>query len=686
LARLAQELGTARHLLDVFRALRVYIESETGSNALFVSLIEPNGQLRRCVYAWSDGAEVDVTDLPLLRVSGGTPHARAVATGEVVVDTDLQSAMAETPNVPLGYERDPRPTNVSVALPLAVLGRVIGGFEIQLFEHADPRSSIPSLQVAANLAAAATENVRLLEQERELRRSAEASELRYRSSEQRLRLALDAAGLGTWEHDLSTGRFSWSPGTERVLGQPAERLPQSWSELLELVHPEDRALVNNSLGKSMHNATRELEFRAANPAGGMLWLAARASAGIDPADGGRRILGVVVDITARKHAERQRAALAHSEQLRTLGQMASGIAHDLNQKLALISGYGELAREELTTAPFEVDIVEKLLAVTVRAAEDGARTLQRLLAYGREHPPEELEPLDLGELLREVAELTAPRWRGAAQTGRHIELELIVPTDHLWIEGSRSALREAFTNLIFNGVDALMDGGSIILRALRVGDCIQAEVSDTGQGIPPELRARIFEPFFTTKGELGTGLGLAQVAGVMSRHGGEITLDSTPGRGTTFRLSFPEARRRAAPEAERALQPLAGRAWRVLAVDDEPKLTAMIHMMLRPQGHQVVQAASAEAALQLFEESGPFDLLISDVSMGSGMSGWDLADRVRVGWPGVKVALSTGWGAQIDPEEAKRRGVAFVLAKPFRMADLRALVAELSQSPPAANT
>jgi nitrogen-specific signal transduction histidine kinase len=386
----------------------------------------------------------------------------------------------------------------------------------------------------------------------------------------------------------------------------------------------------------------------------------------------------VLDITARKDAERQREALAHSEQLRTLGQMASGIAHDLNQKLALISGYGELAREELTTAAFEVDMVEKMLAVTVRAAEDGARTLQRLLAYGREHPPEELEPLDLGELLREVAELTAPRWRGAARTGRHIELQLVVPADHLMIEGSRSALREAFTNLIFNGVDALIDGGTISLRALRVGDRIQAEVSDTGQGIPPELRARIFEPFFTTKGEFGTGLGLAQVVGVMSRHGGEIDVDSAPGLGTTFRLSFPEALRRAAPPVEGIPQSLPGRARRVLAVDDEPKLTAMIDMMLRPQGHQVFQATSAEAALQLLQESGPFDLLISDVSMGSGMSGWELAERVRVRWPGMAVAFSTGWGAEIDPEEAQRRGVAFLLAKPFRMADLRALVAELS--------
>jgi len=682
LARLAQELGTARQLLDVFRALRVYIESVTGSNALFVSLLDPAEQLRRCVYAWSDGAEVEVADLPPLPLSGGTPHARAVATGEVVIDTDLQSIIAETPNVALGYDRDPRHPNVSVALPLAVLGRVIGGFEIQLFQHADARSSIPALQVAANLAAAAIENVRLLEQERDLRLSAEASERRYRWSEQRLRLALEAAGLGTWEHDLSSGTFSWSPGTGRLFAQVAEQQPHSWSELLELVHPDDRAVVDNTLGRSMHDeGTRELEFRVADVDGAAVWLACRASTSIDAAGGGRRILGVVLNVTARKQGEQQREALAHSEQLRTLGQMASGIAHDLNQKLALISGYAELAREELAAAPAEPDTLEKLLAVIVRAAQDGGRTLQQLLAYARAHQPEEFEPLDLAELLGEVAELTAPRWRGVADAGRPIDLELAVPSaTHLVIEGSRSALREAFTNLIFNAVDALVDGGTIRLRVSRVGDRVQAEVSDTGHGIPPELQARIFEPFFTTKGEHGTGLGLAQVAGVMARHGGQLSLDSAPDRGTTFRLSFPEAQRPAAPSIEKAVQHVAARAWRVLAVDDEPKLRAMIEMMLHPQGHQVIQAASGEEALKLLEASGPFDLVISDVSMGSGMTGWDLADRVHERWPGLVVALASGWGAQIDPEEAQRRGVAFVLAKPFRMANLRDLVAGLSHS------
>jgi CheY-like chemotaxis protein/anti-sigma regulatory factor (Ser/Thr protein kinase) len=283
-------------------------------------------------------------------------------------------------------------------------------------------------------------------------------------------------------------------------------------------------------------------------------------------------------------------------------------------------------------------------------------------------------------LLREVAELTAPRWHAARDIGRGVHLEVDVPADgQLLIQGSRSALREALTNLIFNAVDALAEGGTIRLRGASAGDRVLAEVSDTGPGIPPELQARIFEPFFTTKGELGTGLGLAQVSGVVARHGGELTVESTPGQGATFRLLLP----RAAPSTAHHIpegHAVRGdsRACRVLAVDDEPKLRNMVALMLRPEGHHVTQAASAEEALVVMEREGPFDLLLSDISMGPGMSGWELADRVRERWPGTAVVLASGWGAQIDPEEARARGVEGVLWKPFRAAELRRLVASLA--------
>jgi signal transduction histidine kinase len=174
---------------SVFGALRVYCEELTGSSGLFVSLLDADQRQRRCVYAWADGEELDPSGLPPLPLTGSSPHARAILTGDAVVAEDLQAVMARIPNVPVGYERDPRPVQVSIALPLAVLGRVIGGFEIQIIEHADPWRCVPSLRVAANLAAAAIDNVRMVAAERELRQAAEASERRYRQAHQAERRA-----------------------------------------------------------------------------------------------------------------------------------------------------------------------------------------------------------------------------------------------------------------------------------------------------------------------------------------------------------------------------------------------------------------------------------------------------------------------------------------------------------------
>ncbi len=622
LARLAGELGTARDLLDAFRALRVYIAAVTGNNALFVSLLDDIHQLRRCVYAWSDGEEVDVSELPALPVSGSmAPHAVAVATGEVVIVTDLQAALADSLNVAIGYERDPRAPNVSVALPLAILGRVIGGFEVQIIDHPDPSSCVPSLQIAANLAAAAIENLRLIQNERELRRAAEASEERYRSSEEQLRLALEAAGLGTWRYEVGSGALVWFPGAERILAGPGERQPQSLTELLELVHAEERSQVAVTLETAKHSpGTRELEFRVEDASGTARWLACRVHTMLDAAGVPAWVFGVALDITARKETEQQREALARSQQLRALGQMASGIAHDLNQSLALISGYGELARDALIAGSPDLGEVANLIEVSVRAAQDGARTLRQLLAFARVSEADALEPVDVGVLLHEVAELTAPRWRTAAQGTQGIRLEVDAPPDaDLVIKGSRSALREAFTNLIFNAVDALSEGGIIRLAAVRAGDRVQAEVSDSGPGIPAELQARIFEPFFTTKGELGTGLGLPQVAGVVARHHGELSVDSAPGLGTTFRILLPRAEGTPVPRtAERKGAHSAVRARRVLAVDDELKLRTMVGRMLQPQGHEVTLAASGEEALSMMQLEGPFDLVLSDVSATGG--------------------------------------------------------------------
>ena len=201
------------------------------------------------------------------------------------------------------------------------------------------------------------------------------------------------------------------------------------------------------------------------------------------------------------------------------------------------------------------------------------------------------------------------------------------------------------------------------------------EVADTGSGMSPDVQRQIFEPFFTTKGERGTGLGLAMVFGIIRRHGGEINVTSEPGRGTTFHLSLP-AGVSEKPAAPTTPTTSAARSLRVLVVDDEAKLAALAAGMLRRDGHQATETGSGLEALERLRAE-PFDLVISDLSMGDGMSGWELASETVQLIPGLPIVLATGWGAAIDEQEARERGVQAVLAKPFRISDLRAVVARV---------
>ncbi len=194
-------------------------------------------------------------------------------------------------------------------------------------------------------------------------------------------------------------------------------------------------------------------------------------------------------------------------------------------------------------------------------------------------------------------------------------------------------------------------------------------VADSGVGIPTEVQPRIFEPFFTTKGERGTGLGLAMVFGIIERHGGTVTVASEPGHGTTFTLRLPAQ----PPSSTPPIQPLDSRPGpllRILAVDDEPALVNLVAMILRSDGHAIITAATGEAALEQIA-AAPFDLVISDLGLGAGINGWELAARIHCICPTTRFILATGWGAEIDAAEAHAQYVDAVLAKPYRAGQLR---------------
>ena len=341
---------------------------------------------------------------------------------------------------------------------------------------------------------------------------------------------------------------------------------------------------------------------------------------------------------------RQSGTMAQAAKFRALGQLAGGVAHDVNQSLGIISGYGELAFDALSRPQPDLVKAREGLELITRAAMDAGDTIARLLRFTRAAPDGPAERVEMGDLLGEVAKLTAPRWRDTAQTeGRVITVE-VATTGDTAVMGWPSRLREALTNLVLNGVDALPHGGTIRLSARRGVGGVEVTVSDDGVGMPADVRAHVFEPFFTTKGERGTGLGLAVVFGIVEQHGGRITVDSAPGQGTTFAIALP-----AAPsEVESLAEPIAPttiRPLRVLALDDEPALARLMALMLRRQGHQVTVAETIAAALQALE-ADEFDLVVSDLGLGDGMNGWS--------WPKRSAPAGRARGSSWRPAGAPR--------------------------------
>lgn len=360
--------------------------------------------------------------------------------------------------------------------------------------------------------------------------------------------------------------------------------------------------------------------------------------------------------------------LVQQERLKALGQMASGISHDIGNTLVPLIAYAELLEEH---PDVKVRDWGKQIAT---AAEDIMHIVQRLRAFYRPRDPDEvLEPVNLNEIVRQVVDLTKPRWYDMPQReGITIDMVLELDASLPSIAGISSELREALTNLIFNAVDAIVEKGEpegkiLILTGVREGSAF-LEVIDTGIGMDEETKRRCLEPFFTTKGDKGSGLGLMMVYGTMQRHEGKIEIESELGKGTTFRLLFPvkwaEAIRTVEEEGDETLPSL-----RILFVDDDPRVRGTLGELLRGWGHTVVAAEDGLNALDTFifalRSGQPFDVVITDLGMPK-MNGAELIKKIREHDPNVPIIIVTAWGKEGFVPNANA-----ILGKPVKSQDLK---------------
>jgi signal transduction histidine kinase len=369
----------------------------------------------------------------------------------------------------------------------------------------------------------------------------------------------------------------------------------------------------------------------------------------------------------------QQAAL-QQERLSALGQMASGIAHDINNAISPISLYVESLLE---SDPGLSVRARQSLPIVLRAIDDVGATLARMREFYRVREPQ-LNPLpvDANVLIEQVIELTRARWSAMPQqSGAFISVTKELTSPLPPILGLESEIREALTNLIFNAVDAMPDGGTLTLRTSVRHDKIALEVSDTGSGMDEETRRKCLEPFFTTKGERGTGLGLAMVYGTIQRHSAAIEIDSELGQGTTVRLIFPVAEVSAA-EAPPDLPLRPTGSLRILIIDDEPVVLESLSEALRGEGHATEPVSDAREAIARFKaDSTGFDVVITDLGMPH-LDGHGVAKAVKEFSPTTPVILLTGWGKAMRDEGDEPRYVDQVLGKPPKLREIRAVLAQ----------
>jgi len=377
----------------------------------------------------------------------------------------------------------------------------------------------------------------------------------------------------------------------------------------------------------------------------------------------------IKDITEKKKMEEQ---LFQAEKLRALAEMASGVAHDFNNALASILGNAQLL---LFTV--EDEEAKESLRVIEKVAKDSAQTVRRLQDFTRKRVHHELIKVDINSIIKDSIEITKPKWKDEVQS-RGIRVEVVSNLEDVpLVSGNASELREVITNLIFNAIEAMPQGGKIEVHTFKKGKEVFIQISDTGIGIAEEAKKKIFEPFFTTKPFTNTGLGLSMSYGIIKRFGGEIEVKSKVGYGTTFAIILPSG----GDGREEVISPSTlktGRKARILVIDDEEFVRSVLARTLARGNHQVTLAEDGEEGLQLFKK-GKFDIVLTDWGM-PGMSGWEVCRLIKKISPHTPVGMITGWGTEMSQSQMEEYGLDFFISKPFDFNQIMNVVTETMES------
>ncbi len=520
-----------------------------------------------------------------------------------------------------------------------------------------------------------------------------------RESEERLQLALKGADLGMWDWNIATGAVVFNERWAEMLGYSLAEIEPHVSAWKKLMHPDDVGMVEEALNAHLSGETPiyQIEHRLRAKTGEWKWILGTGKVlEWDEEGRPRRAAGTHQDISARKQAEealqetlaeleQTQAQMVQQERLSAVGQLAAGVAHDFNNILTSILGFAEL----LQLSPDMPEAARADLRKIINSSQRAARLIRQLLDFSRKSIRQP-EQLDLIPFLNESIKFF--QWAIPENIRFSLEIE---PGEYL-VEADPTQLQQMITNLVINARDAMPAGGELRLKMTRVegkgeaicaecnqaieGDWVALMVTDTGKGIPAEVLPRIFEPFFTTKevGQ-GSGLGLAQVLGIVQQQAGHVTVASQAEEGAIFTVYLPPLGPRqhnAKPAKPTPLQQ--GQGETILLVEDDSTVLAVIQTMLQHLGYQVLTATNGREALAVYEEhQAAIALVLSDIVMPD-MEGDTLFNLLKAQNDGIKMALMSGY--PLDQEGAKllELGVVEWLQKPLSLNELAQVISQNS--------
>jgi PAS domain S-box-containing protein len=501
------------------------------------------------------------------------------------------------------------------------------------------------------------------------------AERALRESQERLRVALEATGLGPWDWDLRTNVTEFSPEWKRQLGYEPHEILNQYEEWESRLHPQDRERVLEALRAYLDGRQPEyaVEFRMRHKDGSYRWIYTRGVALRDGSGKLTHMLGCHLDITARKHLEEQ---FRQAQKMEAVGQLAGGVAHDFNNLLTVISGNSEMLLSELPPN----ESWQELISEVREAGQRAAMLTRQLLAFSRQTVLEP-EVLDLNDVVRENEKMLR------RLIGEDVQLKAVLDPALAPVKVDAGQIGQVIMNLVINARDAMPTGGNVIIETRNVtldeastamdpeakpGRYVMLAVSDTGVGMTPDVQARVFEPFFTTKGAgKGTGLGLATVYGIVKQSGASISVSSEPGRGTTFKIRFPVAETPGSTgESVAHVATVALGTETILLVEDEAAVRSIVGRVLRRAGYTVLEASRGTEAVRLAGTyAGTIHLLITDVVMPE-MGGRELVDRLAPLRSELKVLYLSGYTQDATIRHGVLQAEVAFLPKPFTIAAL----------------